>query len=217
MKAHIFTKEGKEKGMVDLPVTLFGIPYNANVMHDVVVSMQANARAGNAHTKMRGEVSGTGKKPWRQKGTGRARHGSMRSPIWVGGGVAHGPRSDKNYEKKINKKLKRKALLMALSQKARDNEVLFIDALPIVYKTKDAAALLNNISKHKGFEKISYKKGNRALIYNTEHNVGVVKMFRNISSSHVEEARNANPLDVLSYGYLVFINPEKSLKILAKE
>jgi large subunit ribosomal protein L4 len=96
MKAPVFTKGGKEMQTVDLPVALFDIPYNANVMHDVVVSMQANARAGNAHTKMRGEVSGTGKKPWRQKGTGRARHGSTRSPIWVGGGVAHGPRNDKN-------------------------------------------------------------------------------------------------------------------------
>jgi ribosomal protein L4 len=106
---------------------------------------------------------------------------------------------------------------MALSQKARDNEILFVDALPTVYKTKDAAALLNNLSKHKGFEKISYKKGNRALIYNTENNIGVVKMFQNIASSHVEEARNANPLDVLSYGYLILVNPEKSLKILGKD
>jgi large subunit ribosomal protein L4 len=218
MKAPLFTKEGKENGTVELPKTVFDIPLNTNMLHDVVVAMQSNARAGNAHTKMRGEVSGTGKKPWRQKGTGRARHGSTRSPIWVGGGIAHGPRSEKDYSKKINKKVKRKALLMALSQKARAGQVLFVEALPSeVGKTKDAATLLKNLSKNKGFEKIAYKKGSRALVYNTAHDTKVVKMFQNIPSAHVEEARNANPLDVLAYGYVIFVNPPVALKTLAKE
>jgi large subunit ribosomal protein L4 len=114
-------------GKTKLPEGLFGLPWNADLVHQVVVSMQSSARRGTAHAKTRGEVSGTGKKPWQQKGTGRARHGSRRSPIWVGGGVAHGPRKDKNYDRKVNRKMKDKALLTILSSKYKNGEVLFVD------------------------------------------------------------------------------------------
>src|SRR4029078_6219347 len=98
----------------------FGLPWNADLVHQVISSLKTDARKPVAHTKTRGSVRGGGKKPWQQKGTGRARHGSIRSPLWVGGGVAHGPRNDKNFDRKVNKKMKAKALYTILSKKFKD-------------------------------------------------------------------------------------------------
>jgi len=214
MKAKILDTTGKEKGTYELPKEVFELPWNADLVHQVVVSMQANARQGNAHTKFRGEVSGGGKKPWKQKGTGKARHGSTRSPLWIGGGVTHGPRSDKNYEKKINKKMKRRALYTILSQKAREGEIVLLENLPQEAKTKNALGVLANLSKVKGLEKINYEKGRRALIYSPEKNASALRMFSNVKSVRVEEARNANPLQLLTYKYVVLIEPEKSIQAL---
>lgn len=113
-------------------------------LHQVVVSMQGNARANTAQTKDRGEVSGGGKKPWKQKGTARARHGSSRSPIWAGGGVAHGPRNDPNYTNKINKNARAKAFACGIpSQKYSEGSLVFVDTLTFAEpKTADARALL---------------------------------------------------------------------------
>src|SRR5262245_26808838 len=127
METKVYNQQGKETGKLKLPEAVFGLPWNGDLVHQVVVSMQANQREGNAHTKGRGEVRGGGKKPWRQKGTGRARHGSIRSPLWRGGGTTHGPSNERNYEKKINKKMKTKALYTVLSQKNRDGEVVLLD------------------------------------------------------------------------------------------
>src|SRR5512135_3441222 len=101
MKTDIYNIQGKKAGSVELPESIFGVAWNDSLMHQVVTSMEDNARTNVAHTKGRGEVRGGGKKPWRQKGTGRARHGSIRSPIWVGGGVAHGPRNTKVFARAI--------------------------------------------------------------------------------------------------------------------
>jgi large subunit ribosomal protein L4 len=129
MDAKIYNQKGKESGKVTLPDAVFAMQWNADLVHQVAVGMMSNARDPIAHTKTRGEVRGGGKKPWQQKGLGRARHGSSRSPIWVGGGVAHGPRNDKNYTKKINKKMKTAALYSILSKKLKDNEIIFLDTL----------------------------------------------------------------------------------------
>ena len=118
MNAKVYNQSGKEAGEIKLPEAVFGLPWNVSaerLVHQVTVSMMGNQRIPIAHTKTRGEVSGSGIKPWRQKGTGRARHGSRRSPIWVGGGVSGGPRNDKNFSRKINKKMKTKALFTVLS------------------------------------------------------------------------------------------------------
>src|SRR3954468_2503145 len=129
MKSDIYNIQGKKAGTIELPESVFGVAWNDSLMHQVVTSMNSNSRTNVAHTKTRGEVRGGGKKPWKQKGTGRARHGSTRSPIWVGGGVAHGPRNDQNFSRKINKKVRAKALLTVLSRKYKDGEILFVDSL----------------------------------------------------------------------------------------
>ena len=131
MEAPVYNAQGKKTGVIALPESVFGVPWNDALMYQVVTGMQANARTSVAHAKMRGEVRGGGKKPWQQKGTGRARHGSTRSPIWRGGGASHGPRNDKNYSQNIPRKMRARALFAALSRKLRDGQVMFIDSFGI--------------------------------------------------------------------------------------
>lgn len=215
MKAEVYNKEGKEVGNVDLPTNVFGVKWNNALIHQVIVSMMGNKRNGTAHTKTRGEVSGTGKKPWKQKGTGRARHGSRRSPIWVGGGVAHGPRNDRDFGRKINKKMKVKALFSILSKKVLDGEVLFVDSMHLAEaKTKNAKQILTQLSKVKGFTNLNRKK-NAAYIALEGRNESVEKSFRNFNNFEVGETRNLNPLDLMKYKYLIVENPLKSVAILS--
>lgn len=212
MEAKIYNTKGVESGKVELPQAVFGVKWNANLVHQVATSMMSNARNTIADTKGRGEVSGGGKKPWRQKGTGRARHGSSRSPIWKGGGVTHGPTSEINYKKKINKKMKTKALFAILSAKMKDNEVIMLEDLKLTSpKVKIAQDVLANLAKS-GFEKINYKIGKRVIIATPELDENMQKSFRNIKSATVEEVRNLNPLSLLNYKYVVFVRPEDSLK-----
>lgn len=215
MEALVYKTTGKEAGKVKLPKEMFALPWNADLVYQVVNSMRSSARQPIAHTKTRGEVSGGGKKPWRQKGTGRARHGSTRSPIWVGGGIAHGPRNDKNFDRKINKKLKSKAFFIILSKKFAEGEIVFLDDASMKSpKTADAKAALIALSKVKGLEKLATKKNNAALIALSKKNDAVEKSFRNIGSVVVDEARNLSPLDLLSHTFVVFENPEAALEIL---
>jgi large subunit ribosomal protein L4 len=216
MEAKIYNQTGKENGKVKLPESVFGIPWNADLVHQVVTSMMSNAREPIAHTKTRGEVRGGGKKPWQQKGLGRARHGSSRSPIWVGGGVAHGPRNDKNYSKKINKKMKTAALYTLISKKFKDGEIIFVDTLSFdAPKTKDAKSVLSSLGGIKGFERLSSKRKNAAFIALPQKDRVVEKSFGNFGNIEVGEIRNINPLTVLNYKYLVVANPEASLKQIA--
>ncbi len=215
LEAVMYTAAGKEAGKIALPESFFATPWNADFMHQIITSMQSNARQGGAHAKTRAEVRGGGKKPWQQKGTGRARHGSSRSPIWVGGGTTHGPRNDKNYDRKVNKVMKAKAVSMILTKKFKDGEVIFVDALSMKEpKTKDAIAAIKGIASVKGFETLGTKRKNAAVIGLSEASSAIHKSFRNIGSVIIDEIRNWNPIDLMNHKYAVIVNPEASLKTL---
>ena len=212
MESKLYNQKAEEAGKIDLPETVFNLPWNSDLVHQVVTAMQANIRSPWAHTKTRGEVSGGGKKPWRQKGLGKARHGSIRSPIWVGGGIAHGPRKDKDYSVKINVKAKKKAFYTVLSQKLRDNEILFLDKMDFSQpKTKEAVEVVSSLSKIGGFEKMKNKKKNKAILALDKKEPNVSKSFRNIPGMEIYQARNLNILDILNFKYLVIANPKEAI------
>ncbi len=212
----IYSQKGTEAGSIDLPAKVFAAKWRADLVHQVVEGMRSNKRSGTADTKDRGEVRGGGKKPWKQKGTGRARHGSTRSPIWVGGGVTHGPLSEKNYKRKISKSMRAQALFSVLSKKLKDGEILFVDSLtPANIKTKDATAVVKNLGKISGFEKLGgASKNPKALFALNERNENTEKSFRNIPILEIVFTKNLNPLDILNHKYLVIENPEESVKFL---
>ncbi len=214
----IYTTEGKKSGNITLPEQVFGESWNADLVHQVVTGMQANARTPIAHVKFRGEISGGGKKPWRQKGTGRARHGSTRSPIWRKGGKAHGPRNEKDYSQKINKKARMKALAVVLSKKLRDGEVLFVDTLTFKEpKAKDARATLSSLGKISGYEALATRRKNAAYLMLGVENKNAVKSFQNFSNMLVRGAKDANPVELLGYKYVVIAHPEEAVKTIASK
>ncbi|PIP86518.1 50S ribosomal protein L4 [Candidatus Campbellbacteria bacterium CG11_big_fil_rev_8_21_14_0_20_44_21] len=216
IEANIYNQKGQKSGKIKLPERVFGLPPNADLLHQVVRTMELNRRTPVAHTKDRSEVSGTGKKPWRQKGTGRARHGSRRSPIWRTGGVSHGPRNEKDYSGKINKKMRAKALYVALSGKMKDGEIMFLDMLSFEKPAaKEAKSMLMALSKAEGFEGLSAKKDNRLLLSLFDKNKTVGLSFNNFGNVKVGETRNLNPASILKYKYLIIENPEKSVEFLS--
>jgi large subunit ribosomal protein L4 len=218
MEATIYNQSGKSTGKFKLPEDIFGVRWNADLVHEVVRLMNNNSRNNIAHTKTRGEVRGGGKKPWQQKGTGRARHGSSRSPIWVGGGVTHGPRNDQNYSRKINKKARAKALYTILSRKWKEGEILFLDEVKMAApKAAEAKTMLVALSKIKGFEKLATKKANAAMFALDKKSDAVSKSFRNFGNVSIEEFRNINPVSILNHSYLIVTNPEESLKALTNK
>jgi large subunit ribosomal protein L4 len=216
METTVFNQAGKSAGSVTLPEAVFGVAWNPDLVHEVVVAMQSNARAGTAKVKDRSEVSGGGKKPWRQKGTGRARHGSRRSPIWVGGGVSHGPTNEKDFSKKLNKKVKQKALASTLSRKHADGEVVFVESLTFAApKTADAKATLAAIAQGADKAELATKRVNAALVVLPERNEAVEKSFRNFSNVEVAQAKDINPVDLLTYKFVLVSEPEKALEVLS--
>ncbi|MFM2383775.1 MAG: hypothetical protein RIQ72_347 [Candidatus Parcubacteria bacterium] len=216
LEAKVFDMEGKSAGSVTLPEEIFGLSWNADLIHQVVTSMMSDARQPLAHTKTRGEVAGTGKKPWKQKGTGRARHGSRRSPIWVGGGVAHGPRNEKSYARKVNKKMKTKALFTLLSKKFRDGEVIFVKSLDLAEpKTNNAKSFLTRVADGSGEAMLAKKRKNAAVIMAPELSLNAKRGFKNFNNLEVVEVRNLNPLALVNYKYVVIASPEASLVTLA--
>lgn len=217
MDAKIYNIQGKETGIIQLPESLFCLPWNADLVHQVVTSMQSNERTPIAHTKDRGEVRGGGRKPWKQKGTGRARHGSTRSPIWKGGGVTHGPRNEKSYTKKINQQMRQKALLVVLSRKWKDGEVLFVDSIMTdAPKTKVAKGMLDGLVKS-GMHMPKNKSKNTALIALPKAHAATQKSFANFRNIEMIEVRNLNPVVVLSSKYLIIANPAAAIEMLSKK
>ena len=215
MEAKIYNQKGTESGKISLPEKVFSAKWRADLVHQVVEGMRSNKRAGTADTKDRSEVSGGGKKPWKQKGTGRARHGSTRSPIWVGGGVTHGPLSEKNYKRKVSKKMRAQALFSVLSKKMKDNEILFVDSLSLAEtKTKKALEVMKNLSKASGWKPLAGSKKQRVLVALFGRSEKTEKSFRNLPQLEIVFLKNINPVDVLNYQYLLIENPEESVKFL---
>lgn len=215
LEAEVYNQKGKSVGKLALPESIFGLSWNGDLVHQVVTAMQANARTPVAHTKFRGEVRGGGIKPWRQKGTGRARHGSSRSPIWVGGGVTHGPRNEKDYGQKINKKMKVKALFTVLSEKFKKGQILFVEELALKnIKTKDAVSIINDLSKVSGFEKIVGGKKANLYITTPAKSDTVKKSFANIKTVEIDEIKNISPVDLLTFRYIIISQPKESIAFL---
>ena len=211
----IFSMEGKKVGSITLPEGIFGAPWRSDLVHQVTTAMQANARQNRAHTKDRAEVSGGGKKPWKQKGTGQARHGSTRSPIWRHGGVTFGPRSERDYSEKINRKMRIGALVSVLSRKVKDGEVILVDKFTFAApKTAIAKGALAALAKGAGADMLTTKKKNAALLALAAYDSNVSKSFHNFGNMMTEEVRNLNPVAVLAHKYLVIENPEAAFKVL---
>lgn len=218
MQAKVYNQEGKEMGEIKLPESVFGVAWNDDMVHQVVTSQLANKRTNVAHTKDRSDVRGGGKKPWRQKGTGRARHGSIRSPLWRGGGVTFGPRKEKDYSKKINKKMKAKALFTILSRKLKDNEIIFVDSINFTEpKSKKAKEVISNLSKISGFDALATKKKNTALFAFGSKDKNTEKSFQNFGNISVNEARNLDTFNVLAHKYLIVSDPEKVVTFLEEK
>ncbi|MBT8242078.1 MAG: 50S ribosomal protein L4 [Acidimicrobiia bacterium] len=189
----VTSAKGSKAGSLELDESLFGIEPNVAVMHQVVTAQLAARRAGTHSTKTRAEVRGGGAKPWRQKGTGRARQGSIRSPHWVGGGVAHGPKP-RDYSQKTPKKMVKLALRSALSDRANDNKVVVLDGFGIDSPSTKAAKALLDANKIDG----------RALVVVDRDAEAVWKSFRNLTDVHVISVDQLNTYDVLVADYLVF-------------
>ena len=186
-KVKVYNMQAGEVGQMNLPDELFAVPYNEALIHEVVVAYNANQRQGTKSTLTRSEVRGHAKKPWRQKGTGRARHGSTKGPQWTGGGVVFAPKP-RDFSKKVNKQKKRYALLSALSTKIAQNEVVVLDKFGFeAPKTKEAQAFLN-----------AFKFEKSVLVVNAENDKNIRLATANIPALSVEEAANINVYDIVS-------------------
>ncbi len=191
MEFPLYNQKAENIGTIELSDGIFGLPMNQDLLHQVITSQMSNKRQVLAHTKGRGEVRGGGKKPWKQKGTGRARHGSIRSPIWRSGGITGGPTKEKNFKKEINKKMMQKALKVALSSKARDGQLFIVDSIMIEKpKTKEMAGVMNK------FANVLGRLSNILLVTPTEA-TSVYKSARNLPYLNTIEYRNLNPLVLL--------------------
>jgi len=190
----LYNYEGKKTGSIELPEELFAQPKNPTLLHQVYVAQGANRRHGSAHTKVRSEIRGGGRKPWKQKGTGNARTGSIRNPIWRGGGIIFGPRKNRNFSKNINTKMRRKALLIALSEKARSGKVIVTETLTLPEtKTKTIATFLTRVGVLPSSAMIGLGDKERTTFL----------AVRNIPKTKAMEVEKFNVYDLLNTEYVV--------------
>ena len=195
LRVDVYDAQGSAADTVELDPALFEAPVNVPVLHQVVTAQLAAARAGSAKTKSRGEVRGGGAKPWRQKGTGRSRQGSIRSPQWAGGGVAHGPTGQQNHRKRVNKKVKRLALASALSDRAGSGDVRVVRDFGLTEpRTRDAVALLDRLEL----------QGRTVLVVLAERDDLIARSFRNLPYVHVLTAGQLNVHDLLTHDVVLF-------------
>jgi large subunit ribosomal protein L4 len=215
MKLNIYSQKGEIKGQKEVSAAIFGVKLNPVLINEAVTAQTANQRQVLAHTKTRSEVRGGGKKPWRQKGTGRARAGSSRSPLWRGGGIIFGPNADRNFSKKINKKAKRKAMFMVLSDRAVNDGLAVLEKLTLDnYKTKTIDEVLNNLEdkvfknfkldeKKKSKNKKTRATGRSILFINDANDQKVTNSARNLVGVKIINLDNINVVDLLSYKNII--------------
>ncbi|MBU0661547.1 50S ribosomal protein L4 [Patescibacteria group bacterium] len=189
----VYNQQGKKQGDVALDDAVFGVRNNATLVHQVYLAIEANAREPWAHSKDRSEVRGGGKKPWKQKGTGRARHGSIRSPLWAGGGVTFGPRNVRNYKQKINKKMRRQAVRVCLSGKVQDESLLVLEGLDISGKTREMATLRQALPG----------AGKSTIILVDQVTDALFLATRNIPKLHLQRVQDVNVVDLLHHQYVL--------------
>lgn len=239
LTTQVYSQSGEKIKEVELNPAIFNVEAKESVVHQVAVAQMANSRTAIAHTKTRGEVRGGGAKPWRQKGTGRARAGSRRSPIWVGGGITFGPRKDRNFSQKVNKKMKTKALFMCLSDKVNNNLLILLDKLTVSDgKTKEMVAVLkdmkgvlklkqktqkhkkiktqkNNEEKIKKSDKFDIKKYKLSLlIVLSKSDRKIFKASGNLEGVKITTADSLNIVDLLKYKNVLLV--EDGLNIIEK-
>jgi len=225
IKVKVYNQEGEIVGDEELSETVFNIPRNIPLLHQVMVAQTASKRQVLAHTKDRSEVRGGGKKPWRQKGTGRARAGSSRSPIWIGGGVTFGPTKDRNFKKKINQKMRQKAILMVLSDRLREASLAVIDKMiASEFKTKTIDDFIKRIeakvfvktkiaAKDKKDKKAGQKTKRSILIINDAKDEKLIYSTKNLAGVKLINLENINIIDLLKYkNYIMTIAAVKKIE-----
>jgi large subunit ribosomal protein L4 len=216
VKADIYNQEGVKQEDMNLSDAVFNVDLNMDLIHQAVVTQSGNERSVLAHTKTRSDVRGGGRKPWKQKGTGRARAGTSSSPIWIGGGVTFGPTKDRNFKKKINKKMKQKALLMTLTDKIKNNNLVIFDKIALEeYKTKKMHEILENL-ENKVLKNKEIKRS--VLIITRDTDDKVLRSVNNLPGVKITNSSNINVIDLLRYRDLLFTKDaiEKIEKIYKK-
>jgi len=203
-KVNVYNAKGEQSKTLEVSEAVFATPISNSLVHQVYLAIRANMRLPWADTKDKGEVRGGGKKPWKQKGTGRARHGSIRSPIWKGGGVTFGPLSDRNYKQKINKKMSRKAVAMSLSEKVRAGELVVVEALSTSGKTKEMASMRAALPG----------MGKTTLFLVEDMMSEVTLAIKNLPQTEIKKAVDVNVVDLMHHKFI--IATEGSIKTLEK-
>jgi len=199
LKIKIYNQTAEEVNDLELAENIFAVPVNTELLHQAIVAQNNNSRQVLAHTKTRSEVAGGGKKPWKQKGTGRARVGSSRSPIWIGGGVTFGPRKDRNFKQKINQKMKQRAMFIALSDRFESKTLAVINEIKLSeYKTKAISNILTT------FEKKIFSTDRRSLLIISDGKDEMLKYsIRNLQNTKLINLDNINLLDIVNHRNLI--------------